>query len=224
MKYENLIESVNKCEEEFELTECIYFGAIEKLRNVQKNLGKIDDIRHVRRVIKPFLIQWGMMNRVAGQKNLEWKKLGETLRKLEKEFAKLRGKRFLNIKFNDENVSSAIKNIYRKIDLIPQLGGRTCEPKILHLLNPEIFVMWDEAIEKNYKRKNSRIRDSPEGYLEFLKEAQKELREALEDHQKETGKGLDEIEEEIQHKYKNKTLARIIDEYNWTVAHPFIED
>ncbi len=66
--------------------------------------------------------------------------------------------------------------------------------------------------------------DHPEGYLEFLKETQKELREALEDRKKETGKELDEIEEEIQQKYKSNTLARIIDEYNWTLANPFIEE
>jgi hypothetical protein len=83
--------------------------------------------------------------------------------------------------------------------------------------------MWDEDIRKEYKKKNSGIRDTPEGYLEFLKEAQKELKEALEDRQRETGKGLDDIEEEIRHKYKNKTLARIIDECNWIVAHPLKE-
>jgi hypothetical protein len=91
---------------------------------------------------------------------------------------------------------------------------------MLHLLNPEIFVMWDDAIRKDYKKKNSGIRDSSEGYLEFLKEIQRELKETLEDRQRESGKGLDEVEQETCHKYKNKTLARIIDEYNWTVAHP----
>jgi hypothetical protein len=84
MKYKDLIEKVDKFEEEVELTECIYFGAIERLRDAQQDLGKLDDVRHVRRVIQPFLIQWGMMGRVVGREGLDWIELGETLRNLEK--------------------------------------------------------------------------------------------------------------------------------------------
>jgi len=61
---------------------------------------------------------------------------------------------------------------------------------------------------------------TPEGYLEFLKEVRKELEEALHEHQQETGRGLDDTEREIRNRYKNKTLARIVDEYNWIIAHP----
>lgn len=220
MKYKDLIDKVDKLEEEIELTECIYFGALEKLRNVKEDLGKLEDTQHIRRVIKPFLIQWGMMGRVAGREGLDWKKLGEILRSLEKEFGELRGKRFVLINFDEVKISSIIKNIYGKLRSVPYIGGLTSAPKILHLLNPEIFVMWDNDIRKLYKNKNNRIRDTPEGYLEFLKEVQRELKEALEDRQKETGKGLDETEQEIRSRYKHKTLTRIIDEYNWITAHP----
>jgi len=220
MKYEDLIEKVNIVEEEYELTECIYYGAIKKLENVQKDLTKLDDIQHVRRVIKPFLTQWGMMGRVVGRKDLDWMKLGETLRNLEKEFQELRDKKFLTIDFNEKNISNSIKKICRKIKCIPYIGGHTCAPKILHLLSPEIFVMWDEDIRKNYEKKNDRISGSPEGYLNFLKEVQKELKNALESQQNTTEKRLEEIEGQMRRKYKNKTLARIVDEYNWIVAHP----
>ena len=224
MKFKELIDKVNKIEEEIQLTECIYFGAIEKLKDVQDNLSKLNDIQHVRRVIKPFLIQWGMMGRVVGREGLNWKKLGTTLRNLEKEFHVLRDKRFLTVNLNETKVSSAIKTIYQELRSIRYIGGVTSTPKILHLLNPEMFVMWDEDIRKNYKEKNGRIGDTPEGYLEFLNEAQNELMETLEDRRRITARGLDEIEREIRRKYKNKTLARIIDEYNWITAHPFTDD
>jgi len=224
MKFKELIDKVNKIEEEIQLTECIYFGAIEKLKDVQDNLSKLNDIQHVRRVIKPFLIQWGMMGRVVGRGGLNWKKLGTALRNLEKEFHVLRDKRFLTVNLNETKVSSAIKTIYQELRSIRYIGGVTSTPKILHLLNPEMFVMWDEDIRKNYKEKNGRIGDTPEGYLEFLNEAQNELMETLEDRRRITARGLDEIEREIRRKYKNKTLARIIDEYNWITAHPFTDD
>jgi hypothetical protein len=220
MKYKDLLEKVDKFEEEIELTECIYFGAIEKLGDVQKELSKLGNVQHIRRVIKPFLIQWGMMGRVVGREGLDWKKLSETLRDLEKEFGEFRERKFISIDFDEEKFSSAIKKIYDKLDFIPYIGSPTAISKILHLLNPEIFVMWDNDIRKLYKNKNSRVRDTSEGYLEFLKDVQKELREALEERQREIGKGLDEVEQEIRGRYKRKTLARIVDEYNWITAHP----
>lgn len=220
MRFRDLIDKVDTFEEETELPECMYFGAIEKLKDVQEDLRKLDDILHVRRIIKPFLINWGMMGRVVGRKDLDWRKLGETLRSLEPAFAKLRNKRLINIKLDEAIFSNAIKEIYHKLRIIPYIGSPTALSKILHLLNPEVFVMWDSDIRKKYKEKNKRVGDSPDGYLEFLKEVQKELKEALEDRQRETGRSLDEIEQEIRNRYKNKTLARIVDEYNWITAHP----
>jgi hypothetical protein len=80
--------------------------------------------------------------------------------------------------------------------------------------------MWDNDIRDRYKQRNNRIRPDPEGYLEFLKATQKEIHEALHERRKETGNGLDEIEEEIRNKYDSKTFAKIIDEYNYGIAHP----
>lgn len=221
MKYRDLLDKVDELEEETELAECMYFGAVEKLKDVQRDLTKLDDVQHMRRVIKPFLTQWGMMGRVVERKGLRWMELGETLRSLEKEFKQLWSRSFLTIEFNEEKISKAIKNIYSRLDPIPYIGGPTSIPKILHLLNPEIFVMWNTDIRENYRKKNNRIRDTPEGYLEFLIEVKEELKEAIYDRQKESGKELDRIEQEIRSRYKNKTLARIVDEYNWIVAHPF---
>lgn len=220
MKYEDLLRVAREFEKEIELTECIYFGAIKKLEDVRKNLNRLDDVQHMRRVIKPFLIQWGMMGRTVGREGLDWKKLGETLRSLESDFDVLRNRRFLTIDFDERNVSIAIINIFSRIRALPYIGGHTSTPKIMHLLNPEIFVMWDEDIRKTYKKRNNRITDSSRGYLEFLKEIQKELRQSFGAHQKESGRSLDEIEREIRSKYKNKTLARIVDEHNWMKAHP----
>jgi hypothetical protein len=215
MKYKELVDSTDKLEEEYDLTECIYFGAIEKLREIQNDLRKLDDVKDIRRVIKLFLINWGNMNRVVGREGLKWKQLGETLRSLENEFRMLRGRKFLTINLNDATIAAAIKEIYSRLDPIPYLGSPTTISKILHLLNPEIFVMWDNSIVEKFHRMNHCINYTSEGYLEFLKVAQKEIKEALDERQKETGKSLDEIEQEICLRYKSKTLARIVDEYNW---------
>jgi hypothetical protein len=215
MRYQELVDGADRFEEEYNLTECIYFEAIEKLREAQNNLSRLDDVKHIRRVIKLFLINWGSMNRVVGREGLKWKRLGEILRSLENEFEKLRGKRFLTINLNDPAIAAAIKTIYSRLDPIPYLGSPVTISKILHLLNPEIFVMWDNAIEEKFHRINHSINYESEGYLEFLKTAQREIREALDERQKETGKSLDEVEQEIRLRYRGKTLTKIIDECNW---------
>lgn len=215
MQYENFIETIDEFEEDYELIELLYFGAIERLRDVQKDVSKLDDLKHIQRIMKLFLISWGMMNRVVGRKNLDWKKLGETLRSLEKEFELLRDKKFLNIDFNDETLSHAIKTIYGKLDPIPYLGSPTTISKILHLLNPEIFVMWDNAIVNFYHEIDPDVDYSASGYLEFLKLTQKTIIVTLSKFERETEKSLDNIEAELRRKYQNKTTTKLIDEYNW---------
>jgi len=215
LQYENFIETINEFEEDYELVELLYLGAIERLRDVQKDVSMLDDLKHIQRIIKPFLISWGMMNRVVGRENLDWKRLGGTLRSLKNEFASLRNKKFLKIDFKDETLSHAIETIYSKLDPIPYLGSPTTISKILHLLNPEIFVMWDNAIADFYHEIDPDVGYSASGYLEFLKLTQETVSATLGKSERETGKSLDKIEAELRNKYQNKTMAKLIDEYNW---------
>ena len=218
MKYKDLIDNVNKYTYK---NEPLYFEAITVLEELRKDLTKLDATKHLIGIVKPFLGDWGRMWRVVGRAGLNWEGLGERLRSSEKDFGNLRKERFQTIDFEKDEISDSITTIYGKLDSLPYLGSPTTISKTLHVLNPEIFVMWDIGIREKYKNKNNRIRANPEGYREFLKETQKEIREALNDRKKEAGKGLDEIEKEIRNRYKNITLAKIIDEYNYGTAHPF---
>lgn len=217
MKYKDLIDNVNKY---YYTNEPTYFKAIADLEELRKDLTKLDDTKHLIGIVKPFLIKWGRMGRVVGRAGLNWRGLGERLRNSEKDFGNLREERFQTIDFEKDEISDSITTIYERIDPLEYLGSLTTISKTLHLLNPEIFVMWDIGIRDRYKKENRYILCNSGGYLEFLRETQKRIREALNDHKKETGKGLNEIEKEIRDKYKNITLAKIIDEYNYEAAHP----
>lgn len=172
-------------------------------------------------IVKPFLIKWGRMGRVVGREGLDWRGLGERLRSSEKDFGNLREEKFQTIDFGKDEISDSITTIYERIDPLEYLGSPTTISKTLHLLNPEIFVMWDIGIRNRYKKKNNYVLCNSGGYLEFLKETQREIREALNDRQKMTGKDLDKIEKELRKKYENKTLAKLIDQYNYGIARPF---
>jgi len=218
LKYKDLIDDVDKY---YYKNEPIYFEAIADLEELRKDLTKLDDAKHLIGIVKPFLIKWGRMGRAVGREGLNWRGLGERLRSSEKDFGNLREERFQTINFEKDKISDSITTIYGKLDPLPYLGSPTTISKTLHPLNPEIFVMWDIEIRKKYRNKNRRIRDNSEGYLEFLKETQKLIRDVLNDRKKDSGKELDEIEKEIRNKYKGITLAKIIDELNYGAVHSF---
>lgn len=218
MKYHDLIRNVNRYNYK---NEFMYFKSLERLKEIREDVTKLDDIRHLLGIIKPFLIKWGRMGRVVGRDGLHWRQFGETLRSLEPEFSVLRLKKFRSINYDDNAVVSAVTIIYEKLDPFPYLGSPTTIAKLLHLLNPEIFVMWDIDIRKRYKQRNHRIQSTAEGYVAFLQETQSAIREALHDRCAATGKSVAAVEEEIRTNSANKTLAKIVDEYNYGAVHPF---
>jgi hypothetical protein len=218
MKYQDLVRRADNTKEP-ESVDLIYFDSISRLRSVQGDLRKLDVIKHLLGVIKPFLVKWGGLGRVVCRRGLDWSLLSQTLRTLEKPFAAIRGRKFLTIDFEDHKISDAIKTIYEKLDLLPYFGSPTTTSKILHLLNPEIFVMWDSAIRKMYKAKDAQVRETPEGYLQFLRDVQRDFLEALNDEARIKGMTLNQVEKETRDRYKGKKIAKIADEYNWTEAH-----
>ena len=204
---EEVIKYIQKNEEENWLAECIYSGAIVALSEVQEDLSKLDNVIHVERVLKPFLIQWGIMIRLS-RKDMDWARLGHVLRSLEPHLDRFRGKSFLRVKFKDKRVSENIKKIYEELRNIKHIGA-TAVCKILHLINPEIFVMWDKKIREMYN-----VEDSADGYLEFLGKNQRLLKDIF------TKKECDELRS----KFRDKTLAKLIDEFNWYIANEEISE
>jgi len=214
MLYKNLIYFIDKYEEEEEFVELLYFEALQRLVAPMNDLRKLDEVLHVERVIKPFLIHWGTMTRVVGRQNLDWHLLTKTLKKLEPEFSKLRGLKFLEMDFVDPKISNSIEKIFKNIRSIAYIGGPTGLSKIIHLMNPEVFVMWDEGIIGKYHHKYGQIKGTAEGYLRFLRMARVGIEDAFKDYKNLTGKSLENIRTDFQQQYHDKTVAKLIDEFN----------
>lgn len=202
---EEVVRYIQKNEEENWLAECMYFGALKGLSGVKNDLSKIDDTVHIERVLRPFLIQWGMMAQPLARKGMKWAQLGTKLRKLELHFKALRKESLLLSKFEDKYNSVHVREIYEELDSIKYVGP-TGVCKIMHLINPEIFIMWDKKIrEKIYN-----VEDSASGYLEFLGKNQRLLETVFNDEKKRN---------DLRSKFPNKTLAKLIDEFNWYIAN-----
>ena len=216
VKYEELVKGIRAYEEPIAIAECIYFKALEKLKDIEYDLNKLNE-EEVKEIIAAFLILWGRMGRTVDRKDMNWKELINQLRNLCSKdfFKKLKNKSLLSI---DESDGDAIKRAYNSIRV--KYIGPTAKSKILHLLNPKVFVMWDEAIRKKYK-----VKGTATGYLKFLRRMKKELEEALGEKRKwDEEKIVKEIcknlsTEELRKECTRKTLAKLIDEYNWASTH-----
>jgi len=225
MKYNKLVEGIKKFEDSFWFGECVYFKAIEEIKKrIRGNLSllKEEDLEQIlEKIVKIFLVQWGMMGRTINRKDVDWGKLSKQLRESKEVFKKLDNKSLLEINLEDEEIAKSIKKAYNSAKV--KYIGPTAVSKILHLFNPELFVMLDDEIRKEYE-----CGGSAEGYLEFLKKMKEEIEEAIEEKAGEDKCSKKEAVEKIctglpsdklGEKYKKKTLAKLIDEYNWWVAH-----
>jgi len=221
MRYKEFICGVKNFEDSFWFGEYVYFKALERLEIVRTDLSKLETNEHVKQIIKMFLIQWGRMGRTVDREDLNWEQLTKQLRNSKEIFQKLQGKTLLDINLDEEETATLIKEAYKSARV--RRIGPTAISKILHLLNPELFVMWDEDIRREYG-----VRGSATGYLKFLKKMKRELKEALKEEAKRTGESEREIAKRICRElpsknlgrgYDRKTLAKLIDEYNWWVVH-----
>jgi len=116
------------------------------------------------------------------------------------------------------SISQACKKFYDDLRSIGHRFGATATSKLLHLLQPNLFVMWDSKILAHYRGNNPNIMDDGNGYCAFLYSMQDmaiNIHEAF-NHQNE-GQGDDPaifLSQQL-HYHQPQTLAKFIDEYNW---------
>jgi len=100
---------------------------------------------------------------------------------------KTAGKNFKTVNFDD--IAQTLKDIYSKLSTVESVKY-TGASKIMHLLNRELFVMWDRDT-----RDELRYGESADEYFRFLKDMQNKYKN-------------------VEWSSPKKTLAKAIDEYN----------
>jgi hypothetical protein len=104
----------------------------------------------------------------------------EAYTKTKLDLEKLREKRLENLNLNESELKETIKKIFLVFSSKKSIEF-TGASKILHVLNPYVFMMWDSSIREAYHKlhtKNHELR-SPDCYLEFLKQSQEIIRTIL---------------------------------------------
>lgn len=103
----------------------------------------------------------------------------------------------------------AIENVFSQIQKVkagPKTVGFTATSKILHMAIPEFFVMSDFAIRQNYG-----CEDNGAGYANFMLRMNLLSKDLISQSHGNKGELISCS------KWPNRTLARLIDSYNYTV-------
>ena len=151
----------------------------------------------------------------------------ETTLESEKEYIlALRNKSIDNLDFEERlqgpglTVGDAILHLFSRFD---GFLGPTGASKALHLLLPNLIVLWDTQIRKDYG-----IGDDADGFLKFQKMMKLLLDDAIADFVKEHKVGRhDAIQGILRLRYgaQPKGLAKLVDEFNWATRgeskHPY---
>jgi len=183
MKYEDLINSHRA--EEFQVDDAYnkaYRELILPIKDPWQNLDSIIE----------FVRKWS--RRVPIGKNKD--EIREVVISLKKEFETIKHYNLEDLEFTPKNRESIMKIFDKLSATVLKYTGTT---KLMHGMNPDLFVMWDKGIGKHYGCAPNSM-----GYIHFMRLMQEKIQEILKNHSKE------EIIEET-----GVSLPKLIDEYNW---------
>lgn len=166
---------VDAHEAEWGFGEFIYKECIKEAGKIE--LRKIKE-KDVKDPIRTFLLNWGMMGRVLGRvENKGWEsKLKDKISKNAEKFKEFR--RASNKEnFYREDLQQFESEIKECYSALKEIIKPTSTAKVLHLLCPKFFPLWDNAILdgvskecKSIKECNSKggINDTSDGYYNFM--------------------------------------------------------
>jgi len=200
-------EYVKRFEQEYSGSS-IYNECLKDVRGIE--LGDITE-EEVEEVIKPFLYEWGRMGRVLGRpKFFHWE--SELRKQIQFNCERLEG--FRKQDLSDVDLSEFESDIEKCYESFEKAIGRIAATKVLHLICPNLFPLWDNDIARAVKNeldrksegRNEVDNSSGADYYRFMQEMQNLIKEY---------KGL---LSDLANRYKKGEL-KILDECLWWATH-----
>lgn len=167
---------------------------------------KTIDESFVKGPIRTFIVNWGNMGRVLGREDYKnwYDKLSKILKKHSNNLEGFRAK-----SLEHENIQNLQENITTIYSDIRSIVGPTSASKVLHLMCPDFFPIWDMNIRKKAGQDNgmkSGLNDKESGYFEFMKSVKSFLSEYVKEINQLKGNS-------------NKSKLHYVDQYMWSVAN-----
>ena len=136
--------------------------------------------------------------------------LHTNLREVWEELRQLESKTILDVNLCDEATVSTIGHIFDKVakSNAKKRHEATGASKTLHMINPELFLMWDASIVKGY---GGHFNFLP--YADFLRRMQRLANYAISQIEKKCDVSREDAIESL--KCDGHTLGKALDEYNY---------
>lgn len=210
----DFVQTVDEMVKKYWIIDCIYRNCIIEFGNLK--LKDLEEI-HRTRIIRPFIITWGQMQRWLGEAGVTriFQKLKderfayriEPLRSENLKSIQLKNQEEQIVSLFDELMNAKFQPKAKLKDATnkkanPKNVSYTATSKILHLCCPSLFMMWDTNIRNHYHKYHREQGNDGKDYLGFLLNT-KEILNAMNNQV-----------EGLSRKYSLRP-TRIIDMYNW---------
>ena len=176
------------------------------------------DVNEIRFVLIEFLNKWGC--RLRNYDSLTAENLKHSIVGIHPELLVTKDFSILSFNFdvveNRERIERIFNSFWFYGSQIAKTFGPTATSKVLHIINPDLFVMWDDAIRLHYWIQNNNIIESGRGYCLFLIEI-KRIAEGLveECRARFNVTNLASWVSERLNINPPHSLTKFIDEFNW---------
>lgn len=196
---------IERNEKESQEPDKAYLESVEKMRDIK--LASISK-GQVEKIIKLYLYEWGRMQRVLGRKEFQnWEiNVIEQIRQSHEMLDKFRKEKLstIDIKKQKPAIKSEIEKCYNSFKSII---GKTAASKVLHLICPDFFPMWDTKIADAYRRErknnNQQKPDSGADYYEFMLWVKDFMRE----------------NNDVLIERGGRTKVKVLDDFLWALAN-----
>lgn len=165
--------------------------------------------------IKHFLNSWGRM-----RMSFDVNRIHQAINNSNQHLNNLRGYNFITINLN--NVRPNIIGLFNNFLNVGSKRSPVASSKIIHVLLPDLLLMWDNAIKTGYGcgyYGPLKGRTLAQTYVEFLKRVQRKLLNCLSSYSNQLGLGgvLQASNYLRNQLYQGgiKSMAKIVDEYNF---------
>ena len=179
------------------------------------NLGLLSDKEIMNRVVK-FLNQWSShikkdINVVKGIKSAHQESKIYIDALLNENLWDLDLSKRIMVQGTPSETSDVIYRVFKRFRDIGYHLREVATSKLLHHIQPNLFIMWDNKIMNAYG-----VKKTPEDYVyTFMPYMKDKANEVINSYVKDFGVSREEALEKLNAYKTHKTLVKLLDEYNW---------
>lgn len=183
-------------EQEFPEPMNYYQDSVEKMRNINLTRFAKEDAAGI---IKAYLYKWGKMQRALNRE-----KINDIVEQIQSNHEKL--EKFRKKKLSGIDIGKFKSDIEQCYDSFEEIIGKVGAAKVLHLICPDFFPLWDTRIADAFKQENKgKIHKDFSGadYYEFMR--------WIKNFMQEYGDILAER--------NGRTKVKVLDDFLWALAN-----